>query len=112
MAGDDLEARTREIGQEIFARIREAEPSILSPRWWDDRLMALSMRDPAVKVQLFRLVDTLPSLKSHRAVTRHLREYLATVGDRLPHALRRGLQWIPEDGVVGQAVAALARFNA
>ncbi|HSZ59328.1 MAG TPA: L-glutamate gamma-semialdehyde dehydrogenase [Tepidisphaeraceae bacterium] len=112
MTVDALEARTREIGREIFSRAADQSPSILSPRWWDERVMALAMRDPAVKVQLFRLVDTLPSLRSDRAVTRHLREYFQTVDDRLPAILRRSVDRIPEDGFVGKAVAQVARFNA
>ena len=74
--------------------------------------MALAMCDPAVKVQLFRLVDTPLSKRSDRAVTRHLREYFQTVDDRLPAILRRSVDRIPEDGFVGKAVAQVARFNA
>src|SRR5207237_5529929 len=79
-----IERRTREIGREIFRRVESAHHLPLSPGWWDERMMALSMRDEAVKVQLFRLVDTLPALNTPRAVTRHLREYFETVDDRLP----------------------------
>jgi len=74
--------------------------------------MALTMRDPALKVQLFRLVDTLPALRSDRAVTRHLREYLRSVDGHLPAALKRMVQWLPEDGLTGGLVAGAARFNA
>jgi RHH-type proline utilization regulon transcriptional repressor/proline dehydrogenase/delta 1-pyrroline-5-carboxylate dehydrogenase len=112
MTAEQLEAGTREIGREIFSRLRSESPSILSPRWWDERMMGLAMRDPAVKVQLFRLVDTLPSLRTNRSVTCHLREYLDTVEDRLPSLLRRSVSWIPEDGFLGGAVAKVARFNA
>ena len=112
MTGTAVEARTREIGREIFRRSREADHSIISPRWWDERLMALTMRDPAVKVQLFRLVDTLPALQTNHSVTRHLREYFEAVQDRLPPLVRRMVGWIPEDGAVGGIIARAARFNA
>ncbi|HXE55719.1 MAG TPA: L-glutamate gamma-semialdehyde dehydrogenase [Tepidisphaeraceae bacterium] len=112
MTGTGLEARTQEIGREIFRRVRAAEHSIFSPGWWDERLMGFAMRDPDVKVQLFRLVDTLPALKTNRDVTRHLREYFQTVQSRLPAVLRRAVNWIPEDGAVGGLVAKAARFNA
>ena len=111
MTDGDLEERTREIGREIFRRIGRAQTSILSPRWWDDRLMSLTMRDEAVKVQLFRLVDTFPALQSNRAVTGHLREYFQTVEDRLPRILRQLVRWIPQDGFPGDLVARGARFN-
>lgn len=74
--------------------------------------MALSMRDPAVKVQLFRLVDTLPALQTKQAIARHLREYLETVNDRLPAPLRSAVSWLPNDGFLGGMVASAARFNA
>lgn len=74
--------------------------------------MALSMRDPAIKVELFRLVDTLPALQTKPAVARHLREYLDSVNDRLPRPLRKAAKWLPDDGFLGGVVATAARFNA
>jgi RHH-type proline utilization regulon transcriptional repressor/proline dehydrogenase/delta 1-pyrroline-5-carboxylate dehydrogenase len=41
-----------------------------------------------------------------------MRESLETVEDRLPRILRRAVDWIPEDGLIGGAVAGAARFNA
>ena len=41
----DVEARTREIGREVFRRAMEDEPSVMSADWWDERMMALTMRD-------------------------------------------------------------------
>src|ERR1700712_3050674 len=112
MTPEALEIRTREIGREIFHRVAGQSPMPLSPAWIDERAMALSMRDASVKVQLFRLVDTLPALKSDRAVTRHLKEYFATIDDRLGPVLSRVARAVPEDGVVGTIVAKAARFNA
>jgi RHH-type proline utilization regulon transcriptional repressor/proline dehydrogenase/delta 1-pyrroline-5-carboxylate dehydrogenase len=112
MANAALESRTREIGAQVFHAVARQGRSILSPRWWDDRLMSLTMRDDALKVQLFRLVDTLPALRSRREVTRHLREYLQAVSDRLPPALARAVKLIPDDGLFGGAIAQAARFNA
>ena len=112
MSSAGLEKRTQEIGREIFRRAGAGRHSPLAPRWWDDRLMAFTMRDEAVKVQLFRLVDTLPALQTDRAVTRHLREYFGAVDGRLPGLLRRAVEWIPNDGVAGGFVARAARFNA
>lgn len=107
-----LEDRTRQIGRELFSRLHQEHLLPLAPKWWDERLMALSMRDPAIKVQLFRLVDTLPALQTKPAIARHLREYLQTVNDRLPVPLRAAVNWLPNDGVLGGIVAAAARFNA
>jgi RHH-type proline utilization regulon transcriptional repressor/proline dehydrogenase/delta 1-pyrroline-5-carboxylate dehydrogenase len=112
MSADVLEDRAHEIGREIFRGLARHRVSIASPRWWDNRLMAFTMRDEAVKVQLFRLVDTLPALATDQTVTRHLREYLETVNTRLPAVLRRAVGWIPNDGFAGGIVAGAARFNA
>jgi len=112
MPSKEIESRTREIGREIFLRVAEQSPIPFSPAWIDDRAMALSMRDPSVKVQLFRLVDTLPALKSDRAVARHLKEYFATIDDRLGSVLSRVARFVPEDGSIGTIVAKAARFNA
>jgi RHH-type transcriptional regulator, proline utilization regulon repressor / proline dehydrogenase / delta 1-pyrroline-5-carboxylate dehydrogenase len=112
MTRDGLENRTREIGREIFSRLEAQHTSPFAPRWWDDRLMAFTIRDEAVKVQLFRLVDTLPALQTKPAIARHLREYFQTVNDRLPLPLRKAVDWLPNDGLLGGLVAGAARFNA
>ncbi|HEY2585020.1 MAG TPA: L-glutamate gamma-semialdehyde dehydrogenase [Tepidisphaeraceae bacterium] len=112
MTSDGLEIRTNLIGREIFSRLRAQHASPFAARWWDERLMAFTMRDEAVKVQLFRLVDALPALRTKPAVARHLREYFQTVNDRLPAPLRRAVGWLPDDGLVGGLVAGAARFNA
>ena len=46
--------------------------------------MDLTLADPQVRVQLFRFVDALPALRTPGAVRRHLAEYLAEAGDRVP----------------------------
>ena len=112
MALDGVESRTQDIARDLFRVIREDRAPVISARWWDERLMALTMRDEAVKVQLFRLVDTLPALRNDRAVVRHLREYFQTVEARVPPVVRRAADWAPEDGFVGRALAGAARWNA
>src|SRR5690348_5723949 len=84
MTTNETEARTRLIGREIFARLDRHGPVLLTPSWWDDKLMGLGMHDPALKVQLFRFVDTLPYLRTGTEVSRHLREYLAEAYGDLP----------------------------
>ena len=59
-AARSLEGRTREIGEEIFARARRSEPSIVRPEWWMNRLLDWSTADPQRKLQLFRFIDVLP----------------------------------------------------
>ena len=90
-ASDSIERRTREIGRELFAEVGHG-PSIADRAWWDDRVMALTMDDSRVKVQLFRFIDALPALTSDESVGRHLREYLGQAGDAVPWFLNLGVK--------------------
>ena len=96
-----LEARTREIGRQIFARVREEQPAVGTAPWWDEKMMGLTMREEGVKIQLFRFVDALPALRTPRQISRHLKEYFAQVQERVPALARPILRWMPEDGWVG-----------
>ena len=86
-----IEAETQAIGRHLFANLADTRPRIWNRRWWDDRMMAWSMQDESLKVQLFRFVDVLPMLVSADSVTEHLHEYLKTVKDKLPSAIRVAL---------------------
>ena len=107
-AAIDAEARTVELGREIFAMAREA-PS--GESWWDRKVMGIGMADEGVKAQLFRLVDVLPVLSTPAAVNRHLREYLGQVGDRLPWAAREAMGFFPTDGLFGRLLAGMTLRN-
>jgi RHH-type transcriptional regulator, proline utilization regulon repressor / proline dehydrogenase / delta 1-pyrroline-5-carboxylate dehydrogenase len=104
--------RTKEFGREIFARLDRQGPILFTQPWLEDKLMGLGMHDPALKVQLFRFVDTLPYLKQDSEVCRHLREYLHEAGDKLPWWTRWGTRLIPRRGLSGKLLATLARSNA
>src|SRR5947209_592489 len=96
---DELEQLTRAYGQEIFGRLDRRGPLLFSPAWWDEQLMALTMSDPALKVQLFRFIDVLPLLNDAPRVSQHLREYFQEAGAHLPAWARAGLRWLPRDGL-------------
>jgi RHH-type transcriptional regulator, proline utilization regulon repressor / proline dehydrogenase / delta 1-pyrroline-5-carboxylate dehydrogenase len=89
----------------------EDEPSVMSADWWDERMMALTMRDERLKVQLFRFIDVLPVLKRPGQITRHLDEYLRDVVGVLPWPLSQGIDWMPREGWGAAMVAKLALFN-
>ena len=73
-----VESRIQAYGREIFARLG-GRPLPLTRRFWDDWIMSFAMSNDALKVQLFRFVDTLPYLHDPNEVGRHLREYLTIV---------------------------------
>jgi RHH-type proline utilization regulon transcriptional repressor/proline dehydrogenase/delta 1-pyrroline-5-carboxylate dehydrogenase len=108
----DLDARTKDYGREIFARLDRQGPVLFTRPWLEDKLMGLGMHDPALKVQLFRFVDTLPYLKDPGEVSRHLREYLTEARDELPWWARWGTRFIPSGGFFGRLLAWQARSNA
>jgi RHH-type proline utilization regulon transcriptional repressor/proline dehydrogenase/delta 1-pyrroline-5-carboxylate dehydrogenase len=109
---DELERLTRAYGQEIFARLDRQGPLVFTPAWVDDQMMAWTMHDEAVKLQLFRFIDVLPQLSDPVVVTRHLREYFEEAGPALPSWMRLGLRWLPRDGLAARLLSRLARTNA
>ena len=69
------------------------------------------MSDPTVKVQMFRFVDVLPTLKSSESIARHLQEYFEDVQSHLPLAARLALEVGDADSLLGKALAVNARNN-
>src|SRR5438034_4071948 len=112
MSPEALEARTQAFGREVFARIDRQGPVLFTKAWFEDQLMRLGMSDPALKVQLFRFVDTLPYLKRDEDVSRHLYEYLREAKDELPAWVRRGMRFIPSGGLLGKGLAYAVRRGA
>jgi RHH-type proline utilization regulon transcriptional repressor/proline dehydrogenase/delta 1-pyrroline-5-carboxylate dehydrogenase len=112
MPPDTLEPRVQAIGREIFGRIDRGGPILFSRNWWDDKLIGLTMGNEALKVQLFRFVDTLPYLTDPKEVGRHLREYLTEAKQSLPWWVKAGIGLIPESGLAGRVLASQAKSNA
>ena len=107
-----VEEETQRIGQMFWQRLGRRRPSVLERRWWDDRLMDWALADESVKVQMFRFVDVLPSLRTHQAVTQHLKEYFEDVQRYLPWAARLALETAEPNSMFGKAIAVSARRNA
>lgn len=107
-----IEARTQAIGRELFANLEHTQPQVWQRQWWDDRLLAWSMRDERLKVQLFRFVDVLPMLHSPEAVMDHLHEYLDPVRDQLPQTFNVALGVARRLPFTRAAVARAARLSA
>src|SRR5438874_7980345 len=107
-----IEALTQSIGREIFANLADSPAHIWQRRWWDDQLLAWSMRDEQLKVQLFRFVDVLPMLHSPEAVIEHLHEYLGKVRHKLPRVFSGALGVARRLPMTRAAVARAARIGA
>ena len=108
---ETLERRTREVGRDLFDRIGRG-PTIWQRDWWDDLGMNLMLGDPEVRVQLFRFVDVMPALQADGAVSRHLAEYLAEAGDRVPWWLRLALSLAPPGTPGARVLGEVSRFGA
>lgn len=115
VAAGDFEAETQAIGRYVWDHLSRRQPSIFERRWWDERILDAAMADESLKVQMFRFVDVLPRLKSHRDVTRHLQEYFLEVKEHLPWAVemvRFGVEHLSPESVLSRALAYNARANA
>lgn len=109
---DTVEQLTQEIGRYLWGHLERRNASIFERRWWDDRILSWAMEDESVKVQMFRFIDVLPTLRSREAITRHLQEYFEEVNEHLPSAVRIALDVSQPDSVLGRALAMTARRNA
>ncbi len=101
------EAKTQEIATQLLAATRERSifGQIRDQMSWDDKLLDWAMSNPGLRVQLFRFIDCLPSLRSKAEVSRHLQEYLSDESVELPSALKGMLNFANPDSMPGQLAA-------
>jgi RHH-type proline utilization regulon transcriptional repressor/proline dehydrogenase/delta 1-pyrroline-5-carboxylate dehydrogenase len=102
------EASTQAIARQLLSATRENRSFFAQMRdqmRWDDRLLAWAMSNPGLRVQLFRLIDTLPSLRSKAEIARHLQEYLGQASVELPSALKGLLNFATPEALPGQVAA-------
>src|ERR1041384_7814993 len=84
----DIEQR----GQRIFDLVDRHPESLFSKAGFYQRMMALSMRDERFKVQLFRFVDVLASLRRSHDIVQHLDEYLAGMRNGFAPVIHGGVR--------------------
>ncbi len=70
-----LESEIQRIGRELAERSAGHVPTVFNSRWWASALLDWCMKDEHFKVQLFRFIDVLPSLKHDALVARVVEEY-------------------------------------
>ncbi|CAN5141720.1 L-glutamate gamma-semialdehyde dehydrogenase [soil metagenome] len=87
-----LQAEIQRRGLEIFRLVDRHPESIFSKAGFYQRMMALSMKDEHFKVQMFRFVDVLASLRSSGEIVRHLDEYFATISNNFAPLLHTGVR--------------------
>ncbi len=72
---------------------------------WDDKLLAWTMENPGLRVQMFRLIDCLPALTTKAEVASHFQEYLGDASVELPQALKSLLNFADPNSVPAQVAA-------
>src|SRR5216110_1964229 len=84
----EIEAR----GERIFTLVDQHPESLVSKAGFYQRMMALSMRDEHFKVQMFRFVDVLPSLRKSGDIVQHLEEYFADMRNGFTAFIHTGVR--------------------
>lgn len=108
LTGTPYETETQAIAKQLLAATRESRSLFAQMRdqmRWDDKLLGWAMSNPGLRVQLFRFIDCLPSLRSKAEIARHLQEYLGDPSVELPAALKSMLNFANPDSMPGQLAA-------
>ncbi len=69
-----FEGDVQKLGRALHAKLQNKRPGLLDAAYWQNLMMDRTMRDTALKTDLFRLVDALPALSSSSQIARHARE--------------------------------------
>ncbi|MEL7051666.1 MAG: L-glutamate gamma-semialdehyde dehydrogenase, partial [Cyanobacteria bacterium J06588_5] len=102
------EKKAQAIARQLLADSREKRSLFSKMRdqlRWDDKLLAWTMDNPGLRVQMFRLIDCLPALTSKTEIASHFQEYLGDSSVELPQALK-GLLNFADPGSMPAQVAA------
>jgi RHH-type transcriptional regulator, proline utilization regulon repressor / proline dehydrogenase / delta 1-pyrroline-5-carboxylate dehydrogenase len=87
-----LQSEIEQRGARIFELVDKHPDSLFSKAGFYQRMMELSMRDERFKVQMFRFVDVLPSLRNSDEIVKHLEEYFAGMRDGFAPAIQTGVR--------------------
>src|ERR1700675_3496262 len=87
-----LQTEIEQRGERIFDLVDRHPESLFSKAGFYQRMMALSMRDEHFKVQMFRFVDVLASLRRGGEIVRHLDEYFDDTRNGFAPLIRTGVQ--------------------
>lgn len=107
MTDKEFEEKVYNTGKDIFKRIKESKSNILEKSYWNSKLIDLSTKDEYLKLQLFRFIDVLPSLKTKEQTARYMSEYFSENKSILSSTVS-ALTKIASSNILGQITAQLA----
>src|SRR5438309_2270835 len=87
-----LQTEIERRGERIFDLVDQHPEPLFSKAGFYQRMMALSMRDEHFKVQLFRFVDVLASLRRSGDIVQHLDEYFTDMRNGFAPLVRTGVR--------------------
>src|SRR6266849_316164 len=87
-----LQTEIERRGERIFDLVDRHPEPLFSKAGFYQRMMALSMRDEHFKVQLFRFVDVLASLRRSGDIVQHLDEYFTDMRNGFAPLVRTGVR--------------------
>ena len=99
------ETEIKQAGLAIFDGMKGIKPSIFQKDWWSGKMMDLSMKDEAFKVEMFRFVDVFPTLREPVDVATHLQEYFCRPEQDFPASFQWGLGKVNPDGRIAKIAA-------
>ncbi len=106
---ESIEHYTQAIGRELYERSTQGADDLFKSETWTSRLLNWSTRHEDARLQLFRFVDVLPTLRSDKEVLSHLREYFRGRPDPFSGLLKVGLGLATTGPLAQKAVAATLR---
>src|SRR5688572_7586482 len=87
-----LDEAITKTGRELWAKMQGEAPGVFSMARWEAAILEWAMKDPGFKVDLFRLVDVFPTLKTTDQIRSHIKEYLLKEGRELPTVISVALK--------------------
>lgn len=104
------EKRILELGEKYWQRMQGEIPSLFDRQYWSAHILDWIMEDEAFKIDSFRFVDVLPSLKTTSAISSHIQDYLLAEERKLP-VLVRSILAMASGGIASPIATQAIRSN-
>ncbi|MEZ4815209.1 MAG: proline dehydrogenase family protein [Bdellovibrionota bacterium] len=111
LSSQNFEKRVVEIGRELFAAARDEKASFFDKNFWSGKMMDWALKDPAFKIELFRFVDVLPSLKNAEQISEHIRMYLIRDDLKMSPLVKSALGFAAGGGLFSKLAAGTVKSN-